>query len=147
MTRWHGQWSRLRDLLRGSRVDRDIDDELRFHVEEELEAGVRRGLTPAEARKEAHASLGGTPLLVREQIRDAREVSLMDDFSRDVRQGVRLLWRNPGSTSVVLCTLAVAIGAAVTAFSVADAWLFRPLGFPAADRLVVAFAAAANRPE
>ncbi len=146
MTRWHGQWSRLRDLLRGSRVDRDIDDELRFHVEEELEAGIRRGLTPAEARKEAHASLGGTPMLVREQIRDAREVSLMDDFSRDVRQGARLLWRNPVSTSVVLCTLAVAIGAAVTAFSVADAWLFRPLGFPAADRLVVAFAAAENRP-
>ncbi len=146
MTRWHARWSRLRDFLRQSRVDRDIDEELRFHVEEELEAGVRRGLTPAEARKEAHASLGGTPLLVREQIRDARDVSMIDDFCRDIRQGARLLRRNPVSTSIVLCTLAVAIGAAVTAFSIADAWLFRPLGFPAADRLVVAFAAAANRP-
>jgi predicted permease len=146
MTRWHRGWSRLQDLLGRSRVDRDIDDELRFHVEEELEAGIRRGLTPEQARQEAHASLGGTPLLVREQIHDAREVSLSDDFRRDVRQGARLLRRSPGVTTVVLCTLAVAIGAAVTAFSITDAWLFRPLRFPAADRLVVSFMATAARP-
>ena len=146
MTRWHSRWSLVRDLVRRSRVDRDIDDELRFHVDEEVEAGVRRGLTLAQARQEAHASLGGTPLLVREQIHDAREISLTNDFSRDVQQGVRLLRRTPGVTAVVLCTLAIAIGAAVTAFSITDAWLFRPLRFPAADRLVVAFMASAPRP-
>jgi predicted permease len=127
-------------------VDRDINDELRFHVEEEIEAGVRHGLTPDQARKAANASLGGTPLLVREQIRDAREVSLIDDLRRDIRQGARLLKRSPTSTCVVICTLSVAIGAAVTAFSITDAWLFRPLRFPDADRLVVAFAAAEARP-
>lgn len=146
MSRWHSRWSRLRDLLRGSRVDRDIDDELRFHVEEEIEAGVRRGLTLEQARKEAHASLGGTPLLVREQIRDTREASVMDDFRRDVRQGMRLLRRNPALAAIVTCTLAIAIGAAVTAFSITDAWLFRTLRFPNADRLVIAFAAAPARP-
>ena len=80
------------------------------------------------------------------EIRDARQASLVDDFRRDVRQGVRLLRRSPASTFVVICTLAVAIGAAVIAFSVTDAWLFRPLRFPDADRLVVAFAAAPARP-
>jgi predicted permease len=146
MTYWHRHWSRLRDLLRRSRMDRDIDDELRFHVEEDIEAGVRRGLTPEQARLAAHDSLGGTPLLVREQIHDARDLSLTDDFRQDLHQGVRLLRRTPAVTTVVLCTLAVAIGAAVTAFSITDAWLFRPLRFPAADRLVVAFMASSPRP-
>jgi predicted permease len=146
MTFWRVRWSRLRDLLRGSRLDREIDDELRFHVDEEVEAGIRRGLTPQQARKEAHDSLGGTPLLVREEIRDARAASLMDDLRADIRQGVRILGRNPAPGSIVIVTLAVAIGAAVTAFSISDAWLFRPLQFPDAGRLVVAFAAAPARP-
>ncbi len=146
MTRWHSRWARLRDLFRGSRVDREIDEELRFHVEEEIEAGVRRGLTLEQARQEAHGSLGGTPLHVREEIRDARHASPLDDFRRDIRQGIRLLRRNPVPAIVVICTLAVAIGAAVTAFSITDAWLFRSLRFPNADRLVVAFAAAPARP-
>lgn len=146
MTRRHVDWPRLRDLFRTSRMERDIDDELRFHIDEEIEAGLRRGLPLDQARKEAQASLGGAPLLVREQIRDAREISLTDDFRRDVRQGVRLLRRSPGVTTVVLCTLAIAIGAAVTAFSITDAWLFRPLRFPAANRLVVAFMAMSARP-
>jgi predicted permease len=146
MTRWRSRWSSLIDLLRRSRLERDIDDELRFHVESEMEAGVRRGLSDADARREAHDSLGGAPLLVREQIRDARGVSLRDDFRGDLRQGLRLLRRAPAVTAVVLCTLGIAIGGTVTAFSITDAWLFRPLNFPAADRLVVAFMATAARP-
>jgi predicted permease len=146
MTHWHRRWSRLKDLVRRSRMEREIDDELRFHVDEEIAAGIRRGLTPEQARRAAHDSLGGMPLLVREQIHDAREVSLTDDFRRDLRQGVRLLRRTPAVAAVVLCTMAVAIGAAVTAFSITDAWLFRPLRFPAADRLVVAFMASSPRP-
>jgi predicted permease len=86
------------------------------------------------------------PLLAPDQVRDARAASLMEDFRRDVHQGTRLLARNPASTTVVLCTLAIAIGVAVTAFSITDAWLFRPLRFPNGDRLVVAFAATTARP-
>jgi len=146
MRRWHVGWSRLRDLLRGSRVDREIEEELRFHLEEEIEAGVSRGLTPAQARGAAYESLGGRGLNVREAIQDVRGVSLFSDFRGDVRQGFRLLRRAPVATAVMVCTLAIAIGGSVTAFSLADAWLFRPLRFPAADRLVVAFMAAAARP-
>ncbi len=147
MGRWHTAWARLRDVARLSRLERDIDDELRFHVEEELEAGVRRGLTRDQARREAHDSLGGTPFAVREAVRDALKVSILDDLRRDLRQSVRQAARNPLLTAIVAGTLAVAIGAAVTVFSITDAWLFRPLGFPHADRLTVAFAATSSRPD
>jgi putative ABC transport system permease protein len=70
----------------------------------------------------------------------------IDDFLRDLAHGGRRLRRNPGFTTVVLVTLAVAIAATVTVFTVVDAWLFRPLNFPQADRLVIAFGAASDRP-
>jgi predicted permease len=71
---------------------------------------------------------------------------ILDDFSRDLAHGLRLLRRNPGFAAVIVSTLAVAIAATVTVFSVVDAWLFRPLNFPDADRLVIAFAAAPDTP-
>jgi predicted permease len=146
MTGWRVGWARVRDVARRHRLDRDIDHELRFHLEEEIEGSRARGLTEAEARRAALESLGGTTLTVREQIRDARGVSAVNDFCRDVVQGVRLLRRAPGFAAIVLCTLGIAIGGTVTAFSLTDAWLFRPLRFPAADRLMVAFMATSARP-
>ena len=75
-----------------------------------------------------------------------RRASLVDDFSRDLAHGARLLRRNPGFTAIVLATLAIAVGASLTVFGIVDAWLFRPLDFPAANRLVVAFGARPERP-
>lgn len=146
MRRWRSRWSSLVDVVRRSRLERDIDDELRFHIESETAAGVQRGLSEEDARRDAHESLGGAPLLVREQIHDVRGVSLIDDFRADLRQGLRLLARAPAVTAVMLCTLSVAIGGTVTVFSITDAWLFRPLHFPSPDRLVVAFMASASKP-
>lgn len=146
MSPWHRRWGRMWDRLRRSRVQRDIEEEVRFHVDTEVDANLRRGLTPAAARRAAYDSLGGQPLLVREQISDARGVTVTDDFRRDVRQGMRLLRRAPGAAGLMVATLAIAIGGTVTAFSITDAWLFRPLRFPDADRLVVAFLATSARP-
>jgi predicted permease len=146
MRRWHTRWSRVVDLVRSSKLERDIDDELCFHLDEEVEAGIRRGVPPELAWKAARESLGDTPLRVREEIRDVRQASRIDDLRRDVRHAGRLLRRNPVFATIVVCTLAVAIGAAVTVFSITDAWLFRPLPFPNADRLTVAFAATTARP-
>jgi predicted permease len=70
----------------------------------------------------------------------------IDDFRRDMAHAVRLLRRNPGYAALVASTLAVAIAATVTVFSIVDAWLFKPLSFPQADRLVIAFAASPDRP-
>jgi predicted permease len=71
---------------------------------------------------------------------------MLRDLIRDLRHGARLLGRNPAFTTVVVTTLAMAIGATVTVFSIVDAWLFRPLNFPRADRLVIAFAARPDTP-
>ena len=71
---------------------------------------------------------------------------ILDDFSRDLAHGIRLLRRNPGFATVMVSTLAVAVGATVTVFSIVDAWLFKPLNFPDAGRLVIAFAAAPETP-
>ena len=146
LTRLYRGCRRAWDRLRRSRLERDIEEELRFHVDAEVQANLRRGLTSADARKAAYESLGGPPLLVREQITDARGVTVIEDFRRDVPQGIRLLRRDPGATAVMTATLALAIGGTVTAFSITDAWLFRPLRFPDADRLVVAFMATAASP-
>jgi predicted permease len=94
----------------------------------------------------ATASLGGPLALVRERCRDQRGVSLIDDFVQDLAHGARLLRRNPGFTTTVLTTFAIAIGATVAVFSIVDAWLLRPLNFPESDRLVIAFAARPERP-
>jgi predicted permease len=71
---------------------------------------------------------------------------VMDDLLRDLKHAVRVLRRNPGFAATVLVTLAIASGATVTMFSIVDAWLVRPLRFPDAQRLVIAFAAQPNRP-
>ena len=75
-----------------------------------------------------------------------RRGNWLDDFVRDSSHGARLLRRNPGFTSVILITLAIAIGATITVFSIVDAWLIRPLNFPDADRLAIAFASRPERP-
>jgi len=71
---------------------------------------------------------------------------ILDDLSRDLAHGIRLLRRNRGFAAVIVSTLAVAIAATLTVFSIVDAWLLRPLNFPDADRLVIAFAAAPDKP-
>ncbi len=71
---------------------------------------------------------------------------ILNDFTRDLAHGFRLLRRNKGFAAVIVSTLAVAIAATVTVFSIVDAWLLRPLNFPDANRLVIAFAAAPDRP-
>jgi len=146
MFRWRMLLSWCRTLFRRSRVNRELDEELRFHLDEEIAVGLRAGLTLEDARRRAHESLGGRPDLVRERCQDARGITLLDDFARDLRYAARLLVRNPRFTAVVVATLAIAIGAAVTVFSIVDAWLIKPLRFPDADRLVVAFAARPERP-
>jgi predicted permease len=146
MLPWLTLRSWFRSVVLRRRVDRDIDDELRFHIEEEVESAVRSGLTPEDAHRAALASLGGSSTLVREACRDQIGVTLVDDFARDLKHGARLLRRNPGFSTVVIGTLAIAIGATVTVFSIVDAWLFTPLRFPQPDRLVIAFAAEPSRP-
>jgi predicted permease len=74
-------------------------------------------------------------------------MTLLTDLTRDLQHGIRLLRRTPAFALVVLTILSVSIGASVTVFSIADAWLLRPLNFPDADRLVIGLAAQRDRPD
>jgi predicted permease len=118
--RW---WMRL---IRRERLERELDTELRHHVEEETRRLESSGVSHEEAHRRALATFGGLEPM-REQARDARGTRWLEDFVRDVRYAGRLMRRSPIFTLAAVCSLAVGIGANTAIFSVIDALLLRPL--------------------
>jgi putative ABC transport system permease protein len=130
---------RLRSLFRRRRVEQELSDELRFHLEKLTEDNVAKGMPPEEARYAALRELGGVDQ-IKEECRDMRRVNWIENFVHDLRYGLRMLAKNPGFTAVVVVTLALGIGANTTIFSVTNALLFRaPAGVERPDRLVLLF--------
>ncbi|HET9982737.1 MAG TPA: ABC transporter permease [Longimicrobiales bacterium] len=128
---------RLGALLARRRVEREMAEEIGFHLEMEarrLEA--ERGLAPEAARREAARSFGGVDQYA-EATRDARGVRPVEDLLRDVRLAARLLVRAPGFTVVAVLTLALGIGANTAIFSVVRPILFESLPYPGAERIVM----------
>ena len=126
---------RVRAVLFRSRAERELAEELRLHLELEAAERARHGEAPDQARREAAVAFGGYDA-VTEACRDERGVGGLEDVVRDVRYAVRSLARSPGFTVTAAGVLALGIGAATAAFSIADAVLFRPLAYPSAERLV-----------
>jgi predicted permease len=137
LDRW---WSmlrlRTRSLLRQSDIDREVDEELRDHVERQIEALVARGLSPEEARTEALRTLGGIET-VKEHVRDARGVGLLQDVGRDVRYGVRILRRSPIFTAIAVASLALGTGANTAIFQLLNAVRLSPLRVSAPEELAI----------
>ncbi len=135
---------RLRVLLRKGDVERDLDDEVRLHVEMEAEDLVRGGMDPERARREAALRFGGEEA-VKERVRDERGGRPVEDLVQDVRYGVRSLRRSPGFTASALLVLALGIGAATALFGVVYGVLLAPLPFPSPEWLVRVWPASPGR--
>jgi putative ABC transport system permease protein len=126
---------RWQSLTRRRELDRELEDELRDHVEARTGEHIAGGAEPAEARRRALAELGGLAQ-VTERCRDTRGLALVESLVQDVRYGARALVRDIGFTSVAILTLALGVGANLAVFSLVDGILLAPLPFPAPERLV-----------
>ena len=128
-------WRRLLSLLRRRQFEHGLDEEMRFHVDQQADKNRRAGMPPDEARRHALLRFGGVGN-IREQTRDEIRAARLEDLARDFRFGWRALRRTPGFLTVAVVTLALGIGATTAMFSVVYGVLLRPLPYPDQDRLV-----------
>ncbi|HWS90362.1 MAG TPA: ABC transporter permease [Pyrinomonadaceae bacterium] len=131
-------WRRLRALVRSDELDRELNEELRYHLEREAELRAAEGMTREEARLAALRDFGGVTR-AKEECREARGVRLVEDLWQDVRYGLRTFRKKPGFTLVAVLTLALGIGANAAIFSAVNGVLLKSLPFPEAERLVALY--------
>jgi macrolide transport system ATP-binding/permease protein len=134
---------RIRSLFRRDRVERDLVDEIRDHLETEIEAGIARGMTPGEARYAAMGRFGGVEQR-KEECRDMRHTSFVEHRLSDCRFAIRQLLRYRGFASAAMVVPALGIASAVALFGFVDAAMIRPLPYANPSRLVTVFGTTAG---
>jgi putative ABC transport system permease protein len=127
--------ARLRALVRRERADRDLSDELSFHLAMQTQVNINGGMNEREAQRRARLALGGVEQ-AKEQSRDVRPLRSTETFLQDFRYSVRLLRRAPGFAAAALITLALGIGANTAIFSIVNGVILRPLPYPNPERLM-----------
>ncbi|MEO8657115.1 MAG: ABC transporter permease [Bryobacteraceae bacterium] len=127
-----------KNLFTGTRVERELDDELRTYLAQVTQEKVAAGMEPAQAARAARLALGGLEQ-VKEEVRAVRAGGLLTQLAQDLRYGLRTLRKNLSFTVVAVLALAVGTGATTAMFSVAYGVLLRPLPYPEADRVAVVY--------
>lgn len=125
-----------KNLFTPKRAERELDAELRDHLERQTAYNIERGMSPEEARRVASMKLDGVEK-VKEECRDERPARFLNDLWRDLRHSTRALLRRPGFTALATITMALGIGANTAVFSVVYGVLIRPLPFAHGNRVVV----------
>ena len=126
---------RISNLFSRPKLGREIDAELRSHIEMRIEDNIAAGMSPGEARRDALHRFGN-PTSVNERVTAADASLGLENLAFDIRYGLRQLRRSPGFALTAILTLALGVGANLVVFGVLNALLLRPLNVAGADRLV-----------
>jgi len=126
---------RLCGLFLKRKMERELEEEIRSHLEMQIEDNLRQGMSPEDARRGARLRFGGVEQ-VKEAYRDKGRLGWVESLRQDLRYAIRSLFRNPIFSVVALLTLAIGIGSTTAIFSVVHALLLKPLPYPDSDRLV-----------
>jgi putative ABC transport system permease protein len=133
---WRRASAWARGLFFRDRLERDLDDELRFHLEKQVEENLRAGMSEAEAHRRARLDLGGLEQ-IKEEVRDVGSLRFVEETLRDLRHGLRALRLNSGFTAVAVATLALGVGANAAVFTLINGVVLHPFPYRDADRLIL----------
>src|SRR6516162_2827643 len=125
-------------LLRRRNAAARLDQELQFHLEQQVAENLAAGMEPAEARSRA-LRLFGNPTLLREEAQSSWSWNSLDKVWRDIRYGARTLRRSPGFATLAVTVMALGIGATTSLFTIVRSVLLNPLPFQDPDKLVMVY--------
>jgi len=126
----------LHRLFHKQQAEKQLDAELRDHLDRQISDYIAAGITPEEARRRAHLDFGGLES-IKQQTRESRRGNFLETLFQDLGYGVRMLRKSPSLTAIIVITLALGIGVNTAIFSVLNGWLFRPLPARAPEQITV----------
>src|SRR5215469_5775664 len=122
-------WIKLQRLFRRNRSARQLDDEIQFHLDQQIAENIATGMNPREARYAAMRTFGNATYL-KEETRDTWGWIWLEQIAQDLHYAARMLRKSPGVPATVVITVALGIGVNTAMFSLLNGWLLRPLPVP-----------------